>query len=131
MPKIEKKKVLIIEDEQTLIKALEAAVGEENISLAVAVDGESGLELAKVFRPDIILLDIILPKLNGFEVLKQLKKNKATAGIPVLILSNLGDETDIAKGIEGGAVGYLVKANYKIEEVIQKIREILKQKKAQ
>jgi len=129
MPKTTKPKILIIEDEQTLIKALEIAFSKENFSLAVAIDGESGLELAQTLKPDLILLDIILPKLNGFEVLKQLKADKKLAKIPVLILSNLGDDADVAKGMEMGAIGYLIKTNYRIEEVMNKIKEILAAKK--
>jgi DNA-binding response OmpR family regulator len=125
MPKNNRKKILIIEDEQTLIKALELVLNKENYSIAVAIDGESGLDLVKTFKPDLVLLDIILPKMNGFEVLKRVKADKKLSKIPVLILSNLGDESDVTKGITLGAVGYLIKTNYKIYEVMAKIRQIL------
>jgi DNA-binding response OmpR family regulator len=125
MLKNNRKKILIIEDEQTLIKALELVLNKENYSIAVAIDGESGLELVKEFKPDLILLDIILPKMNGFEVLKRVKADKKLSKIPVLILSNLGDESDVTKGITLGAVGYLIKTNYRINEVMDKIRQIL------
>lgn len=120
-----RKKILIIEDEQTLIKALEFSLNKENYSIAVAIDGESGLELVRELKPDLVLLDIILPKMNGFEVLKNIKADKKLSRIPVLILSNLGDEADVAKGVNLGAIGYLIKTNYRIDEVKEEIKQIL------
>jgi len=125
---MEKKKILLIEDEQTLIKALEMIFKREEWELKIAIDGEGGLKMAFEEKPDLILLDIILPKMNGFEVLKQLKRDKKTKDIPVLILSNLGDEEDIRKGLKLGAKDYLIKTDYKIEELTKKVKGLLEKK---
>ena len=90
-----------------------------------AMDGEEGFRLAKSEQPDLILLDLILPKLNGFEVLKRLKEEKATEDIPVIVLTNLEGMGDVEKALELGAMTYLVKANYSLEEVLQKIKQAL------
>lgn len=81
--------------------------------------------MAKQSNPDLILLDIVLPKLDGFDVLKKLKENPATKDIPVLIISNLGQDAEIEKGKELGAIDYLVKANVDLKEVLAKINNIM------
>ena len=90
-----------------------------------ALDGEIGLNLAKMKKPDLILLDLILPKLNGFEVLKKLKEDSETNDIPVIVLTNLEGMEDIDKVLELGATTYLVKASYTLEEVLEKIKKAL------
>jgi len=93
-----------------------------------AMDGETGLRLVGTEKPDLILLDITLPKLNGFEVLEKLKKNPETKKIPVIILTNLEKIEDVDKAIGLGAMTYLVKAQYKLEDVIEKIKNAIKEK---
>jgi len=90
-----------------------------------ALDGETGLEVAKTKKPDLILLDLILPKVHGFDVLKQLKEDPGTKGIPVIILTNLEGIGDVDRAIGLGATTYLVKAKYTLEEVLEKIKKAL------
>ena len=119
------KKILIIEDEATLQKALNEVLAGENYEVVTSLDGLKGLELAQEENPDLILLDIILPKIDGFEVLRRIKENKKTSQIPVIILTNLSDVNDIQKALDLGATTYLVKADFHIEDVLKKIKEVL------
>jgi DNA-binding response OmpR family regulator len=119
------KKILFIEDEAALQKAFKDVLEKEGYQMISALDGESGLRLAKSQKPDLILLDLILPRKDGFEVLKELKEDEATKGIPVIVLTNLEDIESVEKAIELGATTYLVKAQYTLEEVIQKVKKAL------
>jgi DNA-binding response OmpR family regulator len=119
------KKILFIEDEPTLQKTVGEILGQEGFTILEALDGESGIQLAKKEKPDLILLDLILPKKNGFEVLKELKGDPETRGIRIVVLTNLESSTDIERSLELGATNYLVKANYNLEEVVAKIKELL------
>ena len=119
------KKILIIEDESALQKTFGDVLGQEGYKIVPALDGESGARLAKTEKPDLILLDLILPKMNGFEVLKKIKEDEETKDIPVIVLTNLEGMGDVEKALELGATTYLVKANYSLEEVIQKIKKSL------
>ena len=118
-------KILFIEDEQALQKALGDILGEEGYEVISALDGETGLRLAKTEKPDLILLDIVLPKIGGFEVLKKLKEDPETEEIPVIILTNLEEIEDVEKALRLGATTYLVKTEYSLEEVIEKIKKSL------
>lgn len=120
------KTILFIEDEPTLQKRVEQALSKEGYQIKNALDGETGLQMAKKIKPELILLDIILPKKNGFEVLEILKSDKETVNIPVIILTNLESSTDVDKALALGATTYLVKANYELGEIVEKIREILR-----
>lgn len=119
------KKILIIEDEPTLQKVMTKMLQDEGFEIKNALDGETGLLVASEFNPDLILLDLILPRKNGFEVLDQLKQNEETKAIPVLVLSNLENSQDIQRAVSLGAIGYLVKSNYDIENIIKKIKEVI------
>jgi len=119
------KKILFVEDESALQKTFGDVLTKEGYDMISALDGEAGLKLAKERKPDLILLDLILPKMDGFEVLKQLKKEVETKAIPVIVLTNLERVVDIEKAIEAGATTYLVKANYTLEEVLEKIKKAL------
>lgn len=123
---MDKKKILIIEDEAALQKALTEFLTAENFEVVGAWDGEKGLELAEKENPDIVLLDIILPKKDGYEVLTELKKNEQTKNIPVILLTNLESPEDIEKAFARGASTYLVKSDYKLEDIARKIKETLK-----
>ena len=92
-----------------------------------ALDGEVGLRLAKEKKPDLILLDLILPRVHGFEVLKQLKTDPETKKIPIIVLTNLEGIGDVEKAIELGANTYLIKAQYSLEEVLEKIKKALEE----
>lgn len=119
------KTILFIEDESALQKTFGDILEQEGYQMISALDGEKGLELAKEKNPDLILLDLILPKLHGFEILKELKTNPETKDIPVIILTNLEGVGDVEKALEMGATTYLVKANYTLEEVVNKIKKAL------
>ena len=120
------KKILFVEDERALQKTFKEILSKEGYEVISAFDGKTGLELAKAESPDLILLDLILPKLDGFEVLKRLKENEKTKEIPVIVLTNLERLEDVEKAIELGAKTYLVKAQYTLEEVVEKIKNVLK-----
>ena len=120
------KTILFIEDEPSLQKTVGRFLEEEGFEIQSALDGEVGLQLAKQVKPVLILLDLILPKKDGFEVLKELKQDETTKNIPVIVLTNLEGSADVEKALSLGATTYLVKANYELEEVIKKINEALK-----
>lgn len=119
------KKILFIEDESALQRAISQVMSEDGFKILSALDGESGLKVAQEEVPDLILLDLILPKKDGFEVLKELKGNSATSRIPIIILSNLEGSSDVMRAMELGATTYLVKANYNLDEVVEKIKSLL------
>jgi len=119
------KKILFIEDEPALQKTFGDVLKQEGYKIISALDGETGLRLSKTEKPDLILLDLILPKIHGFEVLKRLKEDKETKEIPIIVLTNLERIEDIEKALELGATTYLVKAQYSLEEVIEKIKKTL------
>lgn len=120
------KKILFVEDEPHLQKAVGEVLKQEGFEILAALDGEQGLNLAKKEKPDLVLLDLILPKKDGFEVLKELKADEKTKDTPVIILTNLEGTGDVEKALELGATTYLVKANYELEDVIRKIKDFLK-----
>ncbi|MBU2109527.1 response regulator [Patescibacteria group bacterium] len=120
-------KILAIEDETRLQKMLEEIFKQGGFELFSANDGVSGLKLAEEKMPDIILLDLILPKKNGFDVLKELKANPRLAKIPVVVLTNLEGAQDIEKALSLGAYTYLVKANYSLDDILKKVKEVLVQ----
>jgi len=118
------KKILLVEDEAALRKTLGTFLKQEGYKMILAADGEIGLRLAKSKKPDLILLDLVLPKVHGFDVLAQLKSDPGTKQIPVIVLTNLEKIEDIEKAIEMGATTYLIKARYSLEEVVEKVRKI-------
>lgn len=119
------KKILFIEDESALQKTFGDVLKQEGYQMLSALDGEVGLRLVKTEKPDLILLDLILPKINGFEVLEKLKEDQETKDIPVIVLTHLEEMEDVQKAIELGAKDYLVKANYSLKEVVEKIKKAL------
>lgn len=120
-------KLLVVEDDTFLIKAYQAKLTREGFKIEIAVDGTEAIEKLGFNDYDLILLDLILPKINGFDVLKQLRTSGwPAAKKPVLVFSNLGDPTDINKAKELGANDYLVKANITPNQVVEKIREYIK-----
>jgi len=119
------KTILFIEDESALQKTFGEVLGQEGYKIIPALDGETGLKLAKTKNPDLILLDLILPKIHGFDVLKKLKETEETKNIPVIILTNLEEVGDINKALEMGVTTYLVKAQYSLEEVVEKVKSAL------
>lgn len=122
----EGKKILLVEDEEMLANMYQVKFQNDGFQLIKASNGEEGLTLAEKEKPDMILLDVIMPKMDGFTVLKRLKENDSTKNIPVLLLTNLGQDEDVKKGNELGAIGYLVKANITPSEVVAKVKETMK-----
>jgi CheY-like chemotaxis protein len=119
------KTILFIDDESALQKTLGEFLRQEKYNVLSALDGEIGLNMARTEKPDLILLDLIMPKMNGFETLAVLKSDPATSLIPVIVLTNLEDLNDIERAVEAGADSYLLKAHYSPDEVIEKINQIL------
>lgn len=120
----EKKKILIIEDEKDLRFFITQALKSEGFETIEAFDGEEGLEKAKAEKPNLILLDLLLPGINGYEVLSRLKKDPDLELIPVIILSNLGQEEEIERGLKLGAIDYLIKANFTLDEIVERVKKV-------
>lgn len=118
-------KILIVEDDIMLNKIYQTKLSLLGYQVLAAYDGEEGLAMMSEHQPHLVLLDLMLPKKNGFEVLEAAKQNMAISRIPVIILSNLGQESDIRRGMELGAGDFLVKSNIKLEAVVDKIGIIL------
>jgi len=119
------KKILFIEDEAAIQKTLGESLRNKGYDVKSALDGEIGLRLAKSENPDLILLDLILPKKHGLEVLEELRKDKRTKDVPVIILTNLENVGEVEKAVSLGATTYLIKTNYSLEEVIEKVQKVL------
>lgn len=120
--------ILIVEDDVFLMNLLTLKLQKENFEVAQAVDGVEATDKLKQLRPSLILLDLILPKKNGFEVLQEIGQDPQLESIPIIIISNLGQESDIERGKGLGAVEYYVKARLSIDELIVKIKEFLPNK---
>ena len=118
-------KILIIEDDRYISKMYQLKLSLDGFDVQVADDGRIGVDKVREFKPDIILTDILMPEMDGFEVIKIVKGDPETKDIPILIMSNLGQEDHIQKGLEMGAVGYIVKSQYTPSKVVEKIKEIL------
>ncbi len=121
------KKILIVEDDKFLRDLLVGKLRDEGFEITWAVDGEEGIKKIKEEKPELILLDLILPGLNGFEVLKQIKSDTADEirKLPVIILRNLGQQDDIKKGMSLGAADFLIKAHFTLSEIVEKIKDTL------
>lgn len=122
---VHKPKVLLVEDDPFLYKVLAQRLKEEGIDVTVAVDGEEALVQVAKISPALVLLDLILPKKSGFEVLAQLRKRKESAKLPVVVLSNLGQQEDIEQMEKLGVREYLVKADYSLTEMVEKVKQHL------
>ena len=119
------KTVLIVEDDEILLRALYLQFEGAGYTISSATDGEIAVKIAQRIIPDIVLLDLIMPKMDGFEVLHILKSDPKTKEIPVIVLSNLGESTDIQKAKSLGAVEYFVKADIRLDELQKKVAEII------
>jgi CheY-like chemotaxis protein len=119
------RRVLLAEDDRFLRKAAETTLKRSGYAVLATADGEEALRVAKSDPPDLILLDLVMPKMNGFEVLRALKRDAATAGIPVIILSNLGQDRDVQQAMEAGAAAYFVKADLPLQALVQRVEDAL------
>ena len=120
-----KQHILLVEDDGFLASIYAQKLELEGFDVSLATNGEDGLRLATKDIPDLILLDLVMPKLNGFEVLERLKQEDATKKIPVLVLTNLGQREDVERCMQLGAAGYVIKAHSLPHETIAKVKEIL------
>jgi DNA-binding response OmpR family regulator len=125
MPTREPKKILVVDDEPAVREIYSKEFSKSGFKVSLAEDGEEGLLKAGKERPNLILLDVMLPKMSGIDVLKALKKNELTKKIPVLMLSNLGEEQIIKEGFVLGADGYLLKVSYTPAQVVEECRKFL------
>jgi DNA-binding response OmpR family regulator len=118
-------RILLVEDDRLLRRVAEAALGQHGIDVLTAADGEEALRVARSEPLDLILLDLIMPRLGGFEVLRALKADAATDSIPVIVLSNLAQESDVQQALGAGAVAHLVKSNLSPRELAARVKSEL------
>jgi len=119
------KKILIVEDDKFLRELISQKLTKEGYAISSAIDGEEGVKKIKEEKPDLVLLDLILPGIDGFEVLTQMREMPLTASVPVIILSNLGQKEDVERGLKLGAADYLIKAHFTPGEIIEKIKNVI------
>ena len=119
------RRVLLAEDDRFLRRAAEARLRQHGLEVLTAADGEEALRVARAEPLDLVLLDVVMPKLQGFEVLKALKQDDATARIPVIVLSNLGQELDVTQAMALGAVAFLVKAHLSLQDLVDRVDAVL------
>jgi len=120
------KKVLVAEDDTFLLKVYETKLTKAGYTVITALDGDETLAKIKETSPDLILLDLIMPKKSGFEVLETMKAEGTIQNIPIIVLSNLGQESDTKKALELGATDYFVKSNSSIEDIITSVDRVFK-----
>jgi len=123
---VNQSKILVVEDDPFVSNLLIKNLLSAGYSVINAVDGQKALTMLETERPQVILLDLLLPGLDGFEVLKKIKANPETSKIPVFILSNLGSQDDINKALQLGATDYIIKANFTLTEIVERIKTVLK-----
>ena len=115
------KKILLIEDEKIMIDLLKRKLNQEGYDVVVALDGEEGLKLLKETKPDLVLLDIVMPKLGGFEVMEEMNKDPELKKIPIIIVSNSGQPVELGRAKKLGAKDWLIKTEFDPQEVIDKV----------
>ncbi len=120
--------ILIIADEEVLLDVLQKKLNEKGYKVFVAQDGEEGLEKIKEAKPDLILVDILMPKKDGFEVLAEIRRRKETAKTPVIVISNSGEPSELDRAEKLGAKDYLIKAEFEPDKALAKIETILKER---
>lgn len=125
-PTEKKHTILLVEDDTFLAGMYVTKLELEGFHVVLASDGEQAVTLAQRDVPDLMLLDIVLPKKSGFDVLKEVKANALTKNVPVILLTNLGQKEDVQKGLDLGALDYLIKAHFMPSEVVAKVRRLMK-----
>jgi len=120
---MKKAKIVLVEDDAILSKVIDEELSEAGFDVIKTFDGPKGLAVIKSKKPDLVLLDLMLPGMHGFEVLSEMKKDPEVQSIPVIILTMLGSDDDIKKGIQLGAVDYIVKSQHAVGEIIDKIKD--------
>lgn len=125
MSKKNQKKVLVIDDEKVLRELLLSKIGQAGFEVVGAADGDEGLKKALAEHPDLILLDIIMPKMDGITMLKKLREDVWGKIVPVIVLSNLNTAEAVEKSLESGAYDYLVKVDYSLDDLVGVVRKKL------
>lgn len=120
--------ILLFEDDAFLSKAYQIKLQKAGFEVRVAFDGQEGLDALQEFKPDVILLDLVMPKMDGFTTLERIKQDEALSKIPVIVASNLGQAEDIARAKELGAQEFLIKSDVSLEEVIELVEKYLSDK---
>lgn len=120
-----KKYILLVEDDEFLAELYATKLNLEGFEVGLATDGDKGIKMVNSKKPDLILLDIILPKMDGFEVLKNIKTDKNFKDVPVILLTNLSQKDEVKRGLELGASDYLIKAHFMPSEVVKKIKQVI------
>ncbi|MCK5466213.1 response regulator [Candidatus Parcubacteria bacterium] len=128
MSKDKKASVLIIEDDSYISDMYRIKLESEDFEVATAKDGIVGIKMLEKQKPDIVLLDVVMPKIDGFSILKTIKRNLELKKIPIVLLTNLSQKENVEKGFELGADSYIIKAHFTPSEVVEKIKEILEKK---
>lgn len=118
-------KILVAEDDQLISNSLVSALKEQGFEVEPAYDGEAAVAKAKEWSPDLMLLDIMMPKLDGIGVLWELKANDTTSKIPVVVLTNMADMDSISKILEAGGSDYLLKSDQSMDKIVAKVKEVL------
>lgn len=118
-------KILLVEDDAFLAGVYATKFELEGFKVFHAADGEQGVKMAEKRQPDVILLDILMPKMDGFEALRRLKLDPKLAHVPVVMLTNLGQKDDVERCLKGGAADYLIKAHFVPGEAVRKVRSVL------
>lgn len=121
------KKILIAEDERPMLRALTDTFENEGFNVFGAEDGEEGLKIAFKEHPDVILIDLLMPKMDGMTMLKKIREDEWGKDVPVIILTNLSDVDKIAETVENGISHYLVKTDWSLEEIVKKVKKLLKE----
>lgn len=124
-------KILIVEDEAILLTALSEELRQAGFQVEGAKDGQEGVEKTSSYKPHLILMDLVMPRMDGITALKTLKANPETKDVPIVILTNLSDYDKISDALSLGAMDYLVKANYRLEELVNKIKTVLERRSAE
>jgi len=123
----ENKKILLVEDDKFLSEMYVNKLAASGFEVELASDGREAMTKAGEAKPDLILLDIVLPKMDGFEVLQALKQDETLRSVPVIVLTNLGQKEEVEKGLKLGANDYIIKAHFTPTEVVAKVRKVLKE----
>ena len=122
------KKILVVEDDRFLRELITQKLVREGYEISEAADGEEGVKKAEEIKPDVILMDLILPGIDGFEAISKIKEKPELENVPIIILSNLGQRDDVERGLKLGAVDFLIKAHFTPGEIIEKIEKVLGEK---
>lgn len=119
------KQILIIEDDEFFRELIAKKLNKSGFEFSLAINGQEGVERMKTDKPALVFLDILLPDVDGFDILTKIKADKEISSIPIIILSNLGQKEDIDKGLELGATDYLIKAQIDLDEIVEKIKKYI------